>query len=102
MKSAYIYKAIKTSIFIFLIIFSNTRFSYSQCPQFYDFDGFLSSIPKWIVCDGNEFNLSLKSNEDIGNYSIDWGDGNTINTNSQIINYNYENTSQEFQNFLLV
>ncbi|MBL6662618.1 MAG: PKD domain-containing protein [Flavobacteriales bacterium] len=64
----------KTRILIFLFIFSITQFSYSQCPQFYDFDGNLSSTPEWIVCDGNDFILSLQSNEDIGNYSIDWGD----------------------------
>ncbi len=33
----------KTRILIFLIIFSITRFSYSQCPLFYDFYGNLNS-----------------------------------------------------------
>lgn len=65
----------KTWILFFLLIFSINPFSYSQCPQFYDFDGNLSSTPEWIACDGNDFILSLQSNEDIGNYSIDWGDG---------------------------
>ena len=65
----------KTWILFFLLIFSINQFSYSQCPQFYDFDGNLSSTPEWIACDGNDFILSLQSNIYIGNYSIDWGDG---------------------------
>ena len=69
----------KKRIFIFLYVFLLTQISYSQCPpQFYDFDGNLSSSPEWIVCDGNDFFLSLRSNVDIGNYSIDWGDGSAI------------------------
>ena len=32
-------------------------------------------------------------------YVFDMGDGNTINTNSQTLNYSYENTTQDVQNF---
>jgi gliding motility-associated-like protein len=68
----------KKWIFIFLCVFLLKHYSYCQCPQFYDFDGNLSSSPEWIVCDGNDYILVLQSNVDIGNYSIDWGDGSPI------------------------
>ncbi len=57
-----------------------TCYCTAQCPDFYDFEGNLSSTPKWIVCDGNDYTLSLQSNSNIGNYSIDWGDGSTFTT----------------------
>ncbi|MAD50513.1 MAG: hypothetical protein CMC95_04360 [Flavobacteriales bacterium] len=83
----------KKRIFIFLYVFLLTQISYSQCPQFYDFDGNLSSSPEWIVCDGNDFVLSLQSNVDIGNYSIDWGDGSAISSgNSWLANTPVEHT----------
>ena len=53
----------------------STFYCTAQCPEFYDFEGTLSSRPSWISCDGNDFVLSLQSNFSIGNYSIDWGDG---------------------------
>ena len=93
MNFAYLYKAMKKRIFIFLYVFLLTQISYSQCRQFYDFDGNLSSSPEWIVCDGNDFVLSLQSNVDIGNYSIDWGDGSAISSgNSWLANTPVEHT----------
>ena len=43
----------KKWIFIFLCVFLLKLYSFSQCPQFYDFDGILTSNPEWVVCDGN-------------------------------------------------
>ncbi|MDA9898022.1 PKD domain-containing protein [Flavobacteriales bacterium] len=64
-------KTILTSLYVILL----TNFCFSQCPQFYDYNGNLSSLPEWIVCDGSDFSLNLQSDVNIGNYSIDWGDG---------------------------
>lgn len=57
-----------------------TVYCFAQCPKFYDYEGNLSSSPNWIVCDGNDYTLSLQSNSNIGNYSIDWGDGSPLTT----------------------
>ena len=61
----------KICLFPFLILLSIDIFS--QCPQFYDFDGQLTDTPQWISCDGNNYMLSLLSNSNIGNFYIDWG-----------------------------
>ena len=74
---------------------------FSQCPQFYDFDGLLTDSPRWISCDGNNYILSLQSNNDIGNYTIDWGDGSPLqsgtnwNANSAIT-HTYNASVQNF------
>ena len=74
---------------------------FSQCPQFYDFDGLLTDSPHWISCDGNNYILSLQSNNDIGNYTIDWGDGSPLqsgtnwNANTSII-HTYSAVIQNF------
>jgi len=78
-----------------------TFYCTAQCPEFYDFEGTLSSTPSWISCDGNDFVLSLQSNSSIGNYSIDWGDGSAITTGSSWnantpINHNYLSTVQDY------
>lgn len=48
-----------------------------QCPQFYDNDGNLSSSPLWKFCDDAASTLNIQSNQDLGPYTIDWGDGNS-------------------------
>ncbi|MGB0887724.1 MAG: PKD domain-containing protein [Vicingaceae bacterium] len=72
-------KSIKIFLFIILIIFGYNSVS-AQCPQFFDSQGNLSNTPQWISCFGADFNLNVIPDVNIGNYSIDWGDG-SLNTN---------------------
>jgi gliding motility-associated-like protein len=78
-----------------------TFYCAAQCPDFYDFEGNLSTTPKWIVCDGNDYTLSLQSNSNIGNYSINWGDGSALTTGTSWtantpINHTYAATVQNY------
>lgn len=78
-----------------------TFYCAAQCPDFYDFEGNLSTTPKWIVCDGNDYNLSLQSNSNIGNYYINWGDGSALTTGTSwtantTINHTYAATVQNY------
>lgn len=73
-------------MFVFLV-FLSSKFSFAQCPQFFDFQGALQNNPQWVSCSGAAYNLNLISDLNIGNYSIDWGDGSPITTgNGWVVN----------------
>jgi len=66
----------KKNIIVFLLlILASSTVSVAQCPQFYDFQGNLTATPQWVSCDGNLYSLNVIPDINIGNYSIDWGDG---------------------------
>ena len=78
-----------------------TFYCAAQCPDFYDFEGNLSTTPKWIVCDGKDYTLSLQSNSNIGNYFINWGDGSALTTGTSWtantpINHTYAATVKNY------
>jgi PKD repeat protein len=50
----------------------------AQCPQFFDSQGILSNNPQWVSCFGTAYNFNLISDVNIGNYTIDWGDGSPV------------------------
>ena len=71
--------------------------SLAQCPQFFDSQGALSGNPQWVSCFGTDFNLSIIPDLDIGNYTIDWGDGSAVTSGSSwlantTIQHNYLGT----------
>lgn len=76
---------------IVLLLLSAT--AWSQCPQFYDQDGNLSSNPVWKFCDDAASTLNIQSDQNIGAYTIDWGDGNTENgpglAAGDVVSHNY-------------
>ena len=59
--------------------------SSAQCPQLYDWQGNPSSNPYWISCTGNDFTLIIQSPNNIGPYTIDWGDGGPISFGPNLI-----------------
>lgn len=50
----------------------------SQCLEFYDSQGILTDQPYWVSCVGTDFNLVIQSPNNIGAYTIDWGDGTPV------------------------
>ncbi|MBU0488481.1 MAG: PKD domain-containing protein [Bacteroidetes bacterium] len=48
---------------------------YAQCPEYYDGGGTLSANPYWIHCTGGDYTIFVQSDQAIGPYTIDWGDG---------------------------
>jgi hypothetical protein len=63
-----------------LCLLIGVKSSLAQCPQFFDSQGNLTPNPEWVNCFGTAFNLSLIADLNIGNYSIDWGDGTAVTT----------------------
>ena len=61
-------------ILISMLIFLGNK-AEAQCPQFFDFQGTLSPTPQFVSCSGAAYNLNLIPELNIGNYTIDWGDG---------------------------
>jgi len=49
-----------------------------QCPQLFDYNGIPGSTPMWYSCNGGSFTLNLQSPQNWGDYTIDWGDGSSI------------------------
>ncbi|RMG81767.1 MAG: hypothetical protein D6707_04195, partial [Bacteroidetes bacterium] len=75
------YKILFTFLFLsFAVILS------AQCPQLIDGQGNPSSNPYWIApCDGNDYTLFIQSNDNIGAYTVDWGDGSPLESGSSLI-----------------
>ncbi|MDG1477234.1 MAG: PKD domain-containing protein [Vicingaceae bacterium] len=53
---------------------------FAQCPDFFDFQGNLSATPQYVSCNGAAYNLNLIPELNIGNYTINWGDGSPTTT----------------------
>ena len=66
-------------ILLTLLLSFGSNSLFAQCAQFYDYQGALTNTPQWVSCDGNSYTLNLIPDINVGNYSIDWGDG-TPNT----------------------
>ncbi|MBL4651299.1 MAG: PKD domain-containing protein [Flavobacteriales bacterium] len=57
-----------------------------QCPQLNDGTGTPSSTPYWIApCNGLDYNLFVQSPDNIGTWTIDWGDGSAIDSGPDLI-----------------
>ncbi len=61
-----------------LLLFIGNREAVAQCPQFFDSQGILNGTPQWVSCFGTDYNLNLIADLNIGNYTIDWGDGSAF------------------------
>ena len=73
-------------LFGFLLFLGSKQLS-AQCPQFFDFQGNLTNTPQFVSCDGNSYTLNLIPDLNIGNYTIDWGDGSPVTTgNGWLVN----------------
>ena len=69
-----------TSIILFLLLTFFGSKVVAQCPQFFDFQGVLSANPQFVSCSGGAYNLNLIPDLNIGNYTINWGDGSPLAT----------------------
>ncbi len=58
--------------------------SFSQCELF-DFFGAPNDTPYWYSCNGNDFTLNIQSPNNIGEWTIDWGDGSPIETGTELV-----------------
>ncbi|MFB0924482.1 MAG: hypothetical protein QMB65_04250, partial [Vicingaceae bacterium] len=88
-------------LLLFLFLFIGVRPSYAQCPDFFDSQGVLTNNPQWVSCFGADFNLSVIPDINIGNYSIDWGDGSPLSSGNgwlanTAIQHNYTATVSNY------
>jgi gliding motility-associated-like protein len=80
------YHKIKLHIALFvLLVFSFVGNINAQCPQLYDFFGTPNNAPYWYDCTGNNYTLTIQSPNNIGSYTIDWGDGSPNSTGGSLI-----------------
>jgi gliding motility-associated-like protein len=56
----------------------------AQCPQLYDYFGLPSSAPEWYSCSGTAYSLLVATPQNVGAYSIDWGDGSPLQTGTTL------------------
>ncbi len=56
----------------------------AQCELF-DFYGNAVNDPEWYSCSGNSFTLNIQSPNNIGAWSIDWGDGTPVQTGASLV-----------------
>ncbi|NND94580.1 MAG: PKD domain-containing protein, partial [Flavobacteriales bacterium] len=85
-----------------LIITAMTSISVmGQCPELYDFYGTPSDSPYWYHCTGTSYTLNIQSPDNIGTWTIDWGDGSPTESGPDLIppatiTHNYPATVDTF------
>jgi gliding motility-associated-like protein len=62
-------------IFAVLVAFILPGQANAQCPTLIDGTGNPSSNPYWVSCTGSSFTLFLQSQNSVGPYTVNWGDG---------------------------
>jgi len=77
----------KYSFYILFILFSfsGMKSLVAQCPLLLDGQGSFVNNPYWISCTGTDFTLFLQPDINVGNYTIDWGDGSPNDNGASII-----------------
>lgn len=70
---------------LFSLLFFPITWVNSQCPQLFDGTGNPSANPYWIDCFGGNFSLNIQSPNNIGAWTIDWGDGSPIDNGASLI-----------------
>lgn len=75
------------SIFFILLLFALLApdKGHAQCPELYDFFGNPSPNPYWYSCTGGNYILTVQSPDNIGTWTIDWGDGSAIEAGASLI-----------------
>jgi len=63
-------------------VFTNVK---AQCPQLNDFFGVPNANPYWYDCDGGTFTLNINSPNNIGTWTVDWGDGSPIENGGPLL-----------------
>jgi gliding motility-associated-like protein len=86
-------------LFIFLCVIKSYS-GISQCPQFYDYLGTLTTTPLYISCSGAVYNMNLQSNTAFGSYTVNWGDGSPNSSGTYtvpgVIPHTYASTTNSY------
>ncbi len=56
----------------------------AQC-QLFDFNGVAQVNPVWYNCNGNNYTLNIQSPNNLGAWTIDWGDGSPIQSGAELV-----------------
>ncbi len=70
------------SLIMLIVWFSDIK---AQCPQLNDFFGLPNNAPYWYDCDGGIFTLNINSPNNIGTWTVDWGDGSGIQNGGPLL-----------------
>jgi PKD repeat protein len=70
---------------LFLLLLSPFYTVKAQCPTLYDGLGIPNPAPYWTYCFGTDYNLLINSPDNIGSWTIDWGDGSPIENGPDLI-----------------
>lgn len=73
----------KTALLGFCLLLIN--FVKAQCPELYDGLGNPSPNPYWTHCFGTDYTFNIQSPNNIGTWTIDWGDGSPIENGASLI-----------------
>jgi gliding motility-associated-like protein len=68
---------------LFLVLGSSGIFA--QCFRLNDGNGNPSFAPYWVSCSGGNFTLFLQSPDNIGAYTVNWGDGSAIQNGGGLV-----------------
>ncbi len=78
-------QVLKHTIFGLTLFFSvltiNTQ---AQCPDIYDYLGTPSASPEWFECSGSNYTLNIQVSENVGAWTINWGDGSLIESGAAL------------------
>ncbi|NNC82574.1 MAG: PKD domain-containing protein [Flavobacteriales bacterium] len=74
----------KAILTIGLVVLSMAQ-GFAQCPELYDFYGAPSANPYWYHCTGSDYTLNIQSPDNIGTWTIDWGDGSPTESGPDLI-----------------
>ncbi|MEZ7966079.1 MAG: PKD domain-containing protein, partial [Flavobacteriales bacterium] len=93
-------KLIKNIAVVIVAIFGINSIVISQCEVF-DFYDDLVLEPYWYACSGGDYTLNLYSPNDWTDYTIDWGDGSSLEIGTNwispiTISHNYSAAVQNF------
>ncbi|MBN4062408.1 PKD domain-containing protein, partial [Bacteroidales bacterium AH-315-I05] len=72
-------------VFLFVSVIFMPVSHYAQCPQLNDGNGNPSNNPYWVHCINSNYTLNISSPDNIGAWSIDWGDSSPVDTGSSLI-----------------
>lgn len=57
----------------------------AQCPTLYNGAGDPDPAPYWYNCSGSNYTLLVQSPDNIGDWTIDWGDGSPIESGTSLV-----------------
>lgn len=77
------------SLFVVGLLSLLTSETKGQCPTINDGFGIPQAEPYFISCSGGSNTIFIQSNDSIGSYSIDWGDGSPLSAGAQLVPPNY-------------